>query len=109
MFAAWRTTSAKECELCRSIERKKLHVQQINGHDDLFFIVHVAVQQQGKIMTERFGEAFFTAGGIGGPIILDMSADIRAALKRGEVQLLLDLQWSPQGDPLILAENNSNG
>ncbi|WP_321368418.1 NAD(P)/FAD-dependent oxidoreductase [uncultured Desulfuromusa sp.] len=54
--------------------------------------VHVAVQQQGKIMTERFGEAFFTAGGIGGPIILDMSADIRAALKRGEVQLLLDLK-----------------
>lgn len=54
--------------------------------------VHVAVQQQGKVITERFGEAFFTGHGIGGPIILDMSADIRDALKRGEVQLLLDLK-----------------
>jgi len=54
--------------------------------------VHIAVQQKGKIVTERFGEAFFTGGGIGGPIILDMSAEIRDALKRGEVQLLLDLK-----------------
>ena len=54
--------------------------------------VHLAVVQQGKIITERFGEAFFTAAGIGGPIILDMSAEIRDALKRGEVQLVLDLK-----------------
>ncbi|MFK5926636.1 MAG: NAD(P)/FAD-dependent oxidoreductase [Desulfuromusa sp.] len=54
--------------------------------------VHIAVQQKSKIITERFGEAFFTAGGIGGPIILDMSAEIRDALKRGEVQLVLDLK-----------------
>lgn len=54
--------------------------------------VHLAVVQQGKIITERFGEAFFTAVGIGGPIILDMSAEIRDALKRGEVQLVLDLK-----------------
>ena len=54
--------------------------------------IHIAVVQQGKTITERFGEAFFTAAGIGGPIILDMSADIRNALKRGEVQLLLDLK-----------------
>jgi predicted Rossmann fold flavoprotein len=54
--------------------------------------VHIAVQQKGKTVTERFGEAFFTTAGIGGPIILDMSAEIRDALKRGEVQLLLDLK-----------------
>ncbi|MEE4255325.1 MAG: NAD(P)/FAD-dependent oxidoreductase [Desulfuromusa sp.] len=54
--------------------------------------VHLAVVQQGKVITERFGEAFFTATGIGGPIILDMSAEIRDALKRGEVQLVLDLK-----------------
>ena len=57
MFAAWRTTSAKECELCRSIERKKLHVQQINGHDDLFFIVHMAVQQPDQFVSLGVGFA----------------------------------------------------
>ncbi len=54
--------------------------------------VHVAVQQQGKTVTERFGEAFFTRSGIGGPIILDMSAEIGSALACGEVKLLLDLK-----------------
>ena len=54
--------------------------------------VHIALQQQGQIMAERFGEAFFTAAGIGGPIILDMSAAIRDALKNGQVTLLLDLK-----------------
>ena len=54
--------------------------------------VHIALQQNGKIITERFGEAFFTSDGIGGPIILDMSAAIRDVLKRGEVKLLLDLK-----------------
>lgn len=54
--------------------------------------VHISVQQAGKKIAERFGEAFFTPGGIGGPIILDMSAAIRDALKRGEVELVLDLK-----------------
>ncbi len=54
--------------------------------------VHVALQQNGHVVAERFGEAFFTASGIGGPIILDMSTAIRDALKRGEVKLLLDLK-----------------
>lgn len=54
--------------------------------------VHITVQQAGKSITERFGEAFFTHGGIGGPIILDMSAEIRDALKRGAVELILDLK-----------------
>ena len=54
--------------------------------------VRIAVQQNGKILTDRFGEAFFTRFGIGGPIILDMSAQIRTALKQGPVNLVLDLK-----------------
>ena len=54
--------------------------------------IHISVRQNSKILTERFGEAFFTHSGIGGPIILDLSAQIRDALKQGAVQLLLDLK-----------------
>lgn len=46
----------------------------------------------GKQIAERFGEAFFTRSGIGGPIILDMSREIRDGLKRGKVTLHLDLK-----------------
>ena len=52
----------------------------------------VTVTQQGKKIDERFGEAFFTRNGIGGPIILDLSRSIRQALPAGEVTLLLDLK-----------------
>lgn len=54
--------------------------------------VQIKVIQRGKIITERFGEAFFTCAGIGGPIILDMSAAIRDALNEGDVSLRLDLK-----------------
>lgn len=54
--------------------------------------IHIAVQQNGKFIDDRFGEAFFTRSGIGGPIILDMSAAIRDALKGGTVKLILDLK-----------------
>lgn len=54
--------------------------------------VRLAVRQNGKTLVERFGEAFFTRNGIGGPIILDLSGDIRSALKQGKVSLLLDLK-----------------
>ncbi len=54
--------------------------------------IQISVQQNNKILTERFGEAFFTRAGIGGSIILDMSAQIRQALEQGPVQLLLDLK-----------------
>lgn len=60
--------------------------------------IRILVQQNSKIVTERFGEAFFTHTGIGGPIILDMSAQIRDVLKQGPVQLLLDLK------PAVTAE-----
>lgn len=54
--------------------------------------VRIEVRQSGKTLTDRFGEAFFTSKGIGGPIILDMSAIIRDALKTGQVSLRLDLK-----------------
>ena len=54
--------------------------------------IEISVRQNNQILAKRFGEAFFTRTGIGGPIILDMSAQVRDALKQGPVQLLLDLK-----------------
>lgn len=54
--------------------------------------VQLSVRQEGKQIDARFGEAFFTRNGIGGPIVLDMSAEIRAALEKGPVSLVLDLK-----------------
>jgi predicted Rossmann fold flavoprotein len=54
--------------------------------------VKVTVLLDGRKIDERFGEAFFTRAGIGGPIILDMSSGIRDALKSGRVSLRLDLK-----------------
>ncbi len=54
--------------------------------------VRISVSADGRVVDERFGEAFFTRTGIGGPIVLDMSQRIRAALKQGTVHLLLDLK-----------------
>ncbi|MBE0500898.1 MAG: NAD(P)/FAD-dependent oxidoreductase [Desulfuromonadales bacterium] len=54
--------------------------------------VNLSVWQNGKKITERFGETFFTRDGIGGPIVLDMSAAIRDALKKGGVSLRLDMK-----------------
>lgn len=54
--------------------------------------VRISLVQNGKPVTERFGEAFFTPDGIGGPIVLDMSARVRDALKQGAVSLWLDLK-----------------
>jgi predicted Rossmann fold flavoprotein len=54
--------------------------------------IRICVISSGRRIDERFGEAFFTRTGIGGPIILDMSAAIRDALKTGPVQLQLDFK-----------------
>lgn len=54
--------------------------------------VQVIARRDGKPIAERFGEAFFTRSGIGGPIILDMSGSVRDALKKGPVTLHLDLK-----------------
>ena len=59
-----------------------------------FNLKNVAIRalQEGRVLTERFGEAFFTRDGIGGPIVLDMSAQVREALTQGPVCLQLDLK-----------------
>jgi predicted Rossmann fold flavoprotein len=54
--------------------------------------VRISVFAGGRKVDERFGEAFFTRNGIGGPIVLDMSSGIRDALKEGKVTLRLDLK-----------------
>ncbi len=54
--------------------------------------VRIEVRQRGRKLDERFGEAFFTRKGIGGPIILDMSALIGESLERGPVTLALDIK-----------------
>ncbi len=59
--------------------------------------VRITLLQNGRELDERFGEAFFTRSGIGGPIVLDMSAAIRKALQQGPVRLSLDLK--PAVDP----------
>ncbi|MBE0575849.1 MAG: NAD(P)/FAD-dependent oxidoreductase [Desulfuromonadales bacterium] len=60
--------------------------------------VRITLCVDGKKIDERFGEAFFTRSGIGGPIVLDMSSRIRDALKQGEVKLLLDLKPAVASD-----------
>ncbi|MFO7578161.1 MAG: NAD(P)/FAD-dependent oxidoreductase [Pelovirga sp.] len=54
--------------------------------------IRISARQEGRIIAERFGEAFFTRRGIGGPIVLDMSSAVRSALDQGPVELLLDLK-----------------
>ena len=54
--------------------------------------VRVTLCVDDKKVDERFGEAFFTSSGIGGPIVLDLSSQIRDALKQGKVKLQLDFK-----------------
>ena len=54
--------------------------------------IRITAWHQDQAIAERFGEAFFTRNGIGGPIILDMSAQVRDALQQGPVALQLDLK-----------------
>ena len=54
--------------------------------------VRITLCVEGRKVDERFGEAFFTRTGIGGPIVLDLSSQIRDALKHGKVNLLLDFK-----------------
>ncbi|MBW2520557.1 MAG: aminoacetone oxidase family FAD-binding enzyme [Deltaproteobacteria bacterium] len=54
--------------------------------------VSISVWADGQKADERFGEAFFTKLGIGGPIILDMSNTIRSLLQKGPVRLQIDFK-----------------
>jgi len=60
--------------------------------------VRITLRVDGKNIDERFGEAFFTSSGIGGPIVLDMSSRIRDELKQGAVHLLLDFKPAVTSD-----------
>ncbi len=54
--------------------------------------VLISLFQSGKKVDERFGEALFTARGMSGPIILDMSKHIGQLLKKGTVELIIDFK-----------------
>ena len=54
--------------------------------------VRISLCVDDQKVDERFGEAFFTRSGIGGPIVLDMSSRIRDELKQGKVTLLIDFK-----------------
>lgn len=54
--------------------------------------VEIGLYLNGQKIDKRFGEAFFTRQGIGGPIILDLSRHIRNILKQGDVTLRLDFK-----------------
>jgi len=54
--------------------------------------VSIKLFQNGKKQDERFGEMLFAHFGVSGPIVMDMSKNIGASLKKGPVKLLLDLK-----------------
>lgn len=54
--------------------------------------VGVSLIQNGKKQTTRFGEMLFTHFGVSGPIILDLSREAGELLKKGKVELIIDLK-----------------
>ena len=54
--------------------------------------VAIDIYQANKKIDSRFGEALFTADGMSGPIILDMSKNIGLALKKNPVKLVIDFK-----------------
>ena len=54
--------------------------------------VEINVIQNGKKITDRFGEFLFTHFGISGPIVMDASKEIGRLLKTGKVEIVLDLK-----------------
>lgn len=54
--------------------------------------VSLKLFQNGKKQDERFGEMLFTHFGVSGPMVMDMSKNIGALLKKGPLKLILDLK-----------------
>jgi predicted Rossmann fold flavoprotein len=54
--------------------------------------VGVSLWQKGRKQTTRFGEMLFTHFGVSGPIILDLSQEAGELLKKGKVELSIDLK-----------------
>ena len=60
--------------------------------------VRISLLVDGQVRCERFGEAFFTRNGIGGPIVLDLSTEVRPVLNKGHIELSLDLKPAVERD-----------
>jgi len=54
--------------------------------------VSIAVYQNNKKVASEFGEALFTASGLSGPIILDLSQTIGQCLAKGAVELKINFK-----------------
>jgi hypothetical protein len=54
--------------------------------------IEISIFQNGKKITDRFGELLFTHFGISGPIAMDASKEIGRLLKSGKVEIILDLK-----------------
>jgi predicted Rossmann fold flavoprotein len=54
--------------------------------------VEISIFQNGKKITDRFGELLFTHFGISGPIAMDVSKEVGRLLKTGKVEIVLDLK-----------------
>lgn len=54
--------------------------------------VEISSYQDGAKMDSRFGEALFTAEGMSGPVIIDMSRGVGDALNDGSVKLKIDFK-----------------
>lgn len=54
--------------------------------------VRLTVTVDGEKVDERFGEMEFTNFGVSGPIVMDLSSFVPDWMKRGTVQLILDLK-----------------
>jgi len=54
--------------------------------------VSLSLRRNGKVTTSRFGELLLTHFGLSGPIAMDMSKEIAAALESGGGELVIDLK-----------------
>lgn len=54
--------------------------------------VSISIFQNNKRIASAFGEALFTARGLSGPVVIDMSSVIGKCLKAGEVALFIDFK-----------------
>jgi len=72
------------------VKTSELWVKELQG----LTLKNISLQlfQDGKKQDERFGEMLFTHFGISGPIVMDMSKYIGQLLRKGNVNLRLDLK-----------------
>ena len=71
---------------------KKLEGLSLKNVNISIYSKNPAKSGASKKIDERFGEAIFTASGLSGPIILDMSKKIGEFLEQGKVSLKIDFK-----------------